>query len=109
MLEDRGLGALPVAEFGFEGAGGPWLVRGFTLRETVGGVYTARVDLVHEDADADVFALDGTSCALTISRGSVVTRTLQGLGCRASLEGWNLAGHLLASVEIVPALALLAG
>ena len=109
MSEDTGAASLPVAEFTFDAAGlaGPWHVRAFTLNEELGGSYLATVDLLHEDPEADLFALNGTSCTLTIWRGSVVTRKLHGIGQGAELDGWSNAGHLRARVQLVPALAVL--
>jgi type VI secretion system secreted protein VgrG len=100
---------LPIAEFGFQSqdAPGPWHVRRFLLKESLGGMYSAHVDLIHDDPDPDFFALDGSPCTLTVSRGPLVTRQLHGLARHTTLDGWDTAGQTLVSIEIVPAFAFL--
>ena len=109
MNERDGTSRLPVAEFAFDSQESPgrWHVRRFLLTENLGGMYTAHVDLVHDDPDPEVFALDGSPCVLTISRGPLVTRRLHGLARHTTLDGWDIAGHTLVNIEIVPALAFL--
>jgi hypothetical protein len=53
---------LPVAEFAFESqeSSGPWHVRQFQTRETLGGTYTVQVDVIYDDPDRAFFALDGS-------------------------------------------------
>lgn len=100
---------LPIAEFAFESRDcpGPWHVRRFQLSESLGGAYVAHVELVHSDPDPAFFALDGSPCLLTLSRGPEVTRRLRGLARHTTLEGWDIAGQTLVSIEIVPAFAFL--
>jgi type VI secretion system secreted protein VgrG len=89
-----------------------WQVVRFDAWERASGAqtpYQVSIDLLCEDEYADPFALDGSSCTLTVNRGEVVARRFHGIVLATSLTGWrSRGGAVFAKVEIVPAFACLA-
>ncbi|MFZ6181319.1 type VI secretion system Vgr family protein [Nannocystis pusilla] len=83
-----------------------WRVRRIELLESISDLYTLRLHLLTEDLDADVDALLGASCTLTLAR-AVPERAVHGIVRSVDLRG-VADERLRVELTVVPALALFA-
>ncbi len=91
-------GALPDAE---------WMVASWTLEERIGRPYVATIVLACEDLEVDARSMLGVNAKLVLRRGEEHERAIGGLVQRVEL-GRTTDRARLATIELVPALALLA-
>ena len=82
-----------------------WRVRHIDLVESLSEPYSLRMRLITEELGADVDALLGASCTLTLAR-SVAERAIHGIVRKVELVG-NADERLRTEVTVVPALSLL--
>lgn len=83
-----------------------WRVRRIELIESLSELYTLRLHLVTEELGADIDALLGASCTLTLAR-AVPERAVHGIVRSVDLRG-AVDDRLRVEVTVVPALSLLA-
>lgn len=84
-----------------------WMVASFTLDERIGRPYLATIVLACEDLDVDARAMLGVNAKLTLRRGDEHERVIGGVVQRVEL-GRTTDRARMVTVELVPALALLA-
>ncbi|MFO0603953.1 MAG: type VI secretion system tip protein VgrG, partial [Polyangiales bacterium] len=100
---------LPVARFEFSSEGaaeGAWSVVSFRAHEGLSELYACAVDVVHDELDADPWALLGRPATLSLYRGALA-RKLHGVAHRVERLG-VVTGRLVARVHLAPALLALA-
>ena len=85
----------------------PWNVASWTLDERIGKPYVATLVLVNEDLEVDARALLGVQATLTLRRGEDHERVIGGIVRRVEL-GRTTDRARIVTIELVPALALLA-
>lgn len=85
----------------------PWMVASFAIEERIGRPYVATAVLAVEDLDANPRPLLGVGAKLTLRRGEDHERVFGGIVRRVEL-GKTTDRARVVTIEIVPALALLA-
>lgn len=90
-----------------ESPGYLWRVHDVALTEQLSATYSCLVTLTQHDPNADPEALIGTSCQLTLARGTQTERRVCGI-IRSVRHHHPLEGAAVIDIEIVPALMALA-
>lgn len=88
-----------------DGPAGTWRVRRFELTEALGEPYVLLLDLVAADEADDPLAWPGAEAEL-VMHGGDIERVVRGIVADVELHGATADGHTVASIRVVPALAL---